>query len=112
MEIKEGKCGDVKIIGLHGRLDAATSPGVEKRLLALVAQSETRIAFDLSALSYISSLGLRVLLVVAKQVQVGGGRLALATLNDSVREIFELAGFTQLFSVFQTIDEAVAYCAG
>ncbi len=112
MEIKEEKQGDVKIIGLRGRLDAATSPGVEKRLLALVTQGEVRIAFDLSGLSYISSMGLRVMLVVAKQVHAGGGKLALATLSDSVRDIFNLAGFTQLFSVFQTVDEAVAYCAG
>ena len=111
MDIKEEERSGVRIIGLHGRLDAATSPGVEKRLLALVTEGEVRIAFDLSGLSYISSLGLRVLMVVAKQVQTGGGKLALATLNDSVREIFNLAGFTHLFSVFQTVDEAVAYCA-
>ncbi len=112
MEIKEETRGDIKIIDLHGRLDASTSPGVEKQLLALVAQGQVRIVFDLSGLSYISSLGLRVLMVVAKQVHTGGGKLALATLNDSVREIFSLAGFTQLFAVFQTVDEAVAYCAG
>jgi len=112
MEIKEENRGEVKIIGLRGRLDATTSPGVEKRLLELVAQGEVRIAFDLSGLSYISSMGLRVLMVVAKQVQTAGGKLALATLSDSVREIFNLAGFTQLFSVFQTVDEAAAYCAG
>lgn len=112
MEITEEKRGEVNIIGLRGRLDATASPGVEKRLLALVAQGKVRIAFDFSGLSYISSLGLRVLIVVAKQVQAGGGRLALATLNESVRDIFNLAGFTHLFSVFQTVDEAVAYCAG
>jgi anti-anti-sigma factor len=112
MEIKEEKRGDVRVIGLRGRLDATTAPGVEKRLLALVAQGEVRIAFDLSGLNYISSLGLRVLMIVAKQVQTAGGKLALATLNDSVREIFNLAGFTHLFSVFQTLDEAEAYCAG
>ncbi len=112
MEIKEEKRGEVKIIELRGRLDAVTSPAVEKRLLTLVAQGEARITFDLSSLNYVSSLGLRVLMVVAKQVQTGGGKLALATLNDSVREIFNLAGFTHLFAVFQTVDEAVAYCAG
>jgi anti-anti-sigma factor len=112
MEIKEEKRGEVKVIGLRGRLDATTSPSVEQRLLAMVAQGEVRIAFDLSGLSYISSMGLRVLMVVAKQVQNSGGRLALATLNDTVREIFNLAGFTHVFSVFQTVDEAAAYCAG
>jgi len=112
MEITEEKRGEVKIIGLRGRLDAVTSPSVEKRLLDLVAQGEVRIALDLSELIYISSIGLRVLMVVAKQVQTGGGRLAIAALNDSVDEIFKIAGFTQVFSVCQTLDEAVTYCAG
>jgi anti-anti-sigma factor len=111
MEITEEKRGKVQIIGLRGRLDAVTSPDVEKRLLAMVAQGNVRIALDLSGLSYISSLGLRVLMAVAKQVRAGGGRMALATLTDTVQEIFKLAGFMELFSVFQTVDEAAIYCA-
>ena len=112
MEITEEKRGNVNIVGLHGRLDGTTSPGVEERLLALTAQGEVRIAFDLSGLSYISSAGLRVLMLVAKQVRSGGGRLALAALTDNVHEIFKIAGFTQLFSVYQTLDEALTHCAG
>ena len=112
MEITEEYRGEVKIIGLNGRLDAITSPSVEKRLLALVAQGDVRIALDLSGLSYISSSGLRVLMAAAKQVQAGGGRLALAALSGTVHEIFKIAGFTQEFSVYQTLDEAVTYCAG
>jgi len=112
MEIAEEKRGEVKIIGLRGRLDATASPEVERQLLALVAQGEFRVAFDLSGLSYISSSGLRVLMAVAKQVQTHGGRMALATLNRNVREIFRIGGFMELFSVCQTLDEAVALCAG
>ena len=112
MEITEEKRGEVIVIGLRGRLDAVTSPSAEKRLLALISQANTRIVLDLSGLSYISSLGLRVLLTVAKQVRAGSGRLALAALNGTVLDILKLAGFTELFSVFQTPDEAAAYCAG
>ena len=110
MEITEEKHGKVNIVGLRGRLDALTSPDVEKRLLVIVAQSDVRIVLDLSGLSYISSLGLRVLMAVAKQVQAGGGRMALSALSGSVQEIFKLAGFTELFSVYQTVEEAAAYC--
>ncbi len=111
MEITEEKRGGVMLIGLRGRLDAVTSPSVEKKLLALVAEGDVRIALDLSELSYISSLGLRVLMTVAKQVQTGGGKLALAALSDTVHEIFKIAGFTELFSVYQTLDEAATACA-
>ncbi len=111
MEITEEMRGEVKIIGLCGRLDAATSPGVEKRLLALVSEGNIRLALDLSGMNYISSLGLRVLITVAKQVHSGGGKLAFAGLGSSVYEIFKLAGLTELFSVYQTLDEAVTHCA-
>lgn len=112
MEITEEKRGEVEIIGLRGRLDAVRSPGVEKRLLALVSEGNVRLALDLSGMSYISSLGLRVLIAVAKQVQTAGGKLALAALSDNVHQIFKIAGFSELFCVYQTLDEAVTYCAG
>ncbi len=111
MEISEETRDAVKIIGLRGRLDAVTSPVVEKQLLALASQGVPRIALDFSGLVYISSIGLRILMTVAKQVQTGGGRLAIAALNDNVHEIFRLAGLTELFSLYPTLDEAAAYCA-
>lgn len=112
MEVTEQKRGEVKIIELRGRLDAIVSPDVERRLLALVAQGETRMVFDLSGLSYISSTGLRVLMAVARQVQAARGKLALASINENVHGIFKIAGFTELFSEYQTIEGAVIYCAG
>ena len=112
METVEEKRGGVKVVGLCGRLDATTCPDVEKRLLTLVDEGEVRIAIDFSGLSYISSAGLRLLMLVAKRVQASGGRLALAALNDNVHEIFKISGLTQLFYMYQTVDEAATYCAG
>jgi anti-sigma B factor antagonist len=112
MQIIEDKKGDVKIIGLCGRLDASTSPSVEKQLLALMDQGEIRIVFDFSELTYISSLGLRVLIFVAKQVQKAGGKLAIAAPSNQVYEIFKIAGFTSVFSIYPTREEAVIHCAG
>ena len=111
MQITEDKRGSVKLVALCGKLDANTSPGVEKRLLALVDEGESRIAFDFSQLTYITSIGLRVLMVVAKQVQKSGGKLAVAAVSDQVYEIFTIAGFHSVFSIYPTIDEAVAHCA-
>lgn len=112
MEIKEEKRGNVKIVGLRGRLDANTSPSVEKQLQAFMDQGEKRLVFDLSELTYISSVGLRVLIVVAKDIQKVNGKLALARLNERIHEILKIAGFTRIFSIYPTCEEAVAYCAG
>jgi anti-sigma B factor antagonist len=107
MEIREDKKGDVKIISLRGRLDAITSPSVEEKLISLLNQGERRLVLDFSDLIYISSVGLRVLVLVAKNLQKTKGRLALAALNKHVHEIFRIAGFTTIFSVYPTCDEAV-----
>lgn len=109
MEIKEEKRGDIKIIGLSGRLDAQTSPGVEERLINILNQGERRLVIDFSNLTYISSVGLRVLVSLAKNVQKTKGKLVLAALNNHIQEIFTIAGFTSIFSIYPTCDEAVAH---
>jgi anti-anti-sigma factor len=108
MEIKEEKLGEVKIVALHGSLDAATSGGAEKRLQSILAQGEQRLVVDMTGLTYISSMGLRVLIIVAKDLQQSGGRLALAGLSPHIHEVFRIAGFTRIFSIFPTPGEAAA----
>ncbi len=109
MEIKEEKRGDVKIVGLHGRLDAETSPSVEKWLMDLLGQGEQRLVLDFSELTYISSSGLRLLIQVARNLHKTNGKLALAALSDHVREIIKITGFTSILSIYPTREEAVAY---
>ncbi len=111
MEIKEESRGNVKVLGLRGRLDANSSPLVERQLQALLDQGERRLVLDLSGLTYISSLGLRVFIAVAKSIQKVNGKLALSGLNDHIYEIFKIAHFTSIFSIYSRLDEAVAYCA-
>jgi anti-anti-sigma factor len=111
MDIREEKRGKVKIVGLRGRLDANSSQGVENQLLALMNQGEDRLVLDFSELTYMSSLGLRVLMMVAKNIKQVNGKLALSGLNDHIYEIFKIARFTNIFSIYPNCDEAVAYCA-
>jgi anti-anti-sigma factor len=111
MEINIEMRGKVKIVGLRGRLDASSSPVAEKRLQALMDQGEGRLVLDLSELTYISSLGLRVFIQVAKNIQKVNGKLALAGLNDHIYEVFKIARFTNIFSIYPSCDEAAAYCA-
>ena len=110
MEITEETRGKVKIVGLRGRLDANSSPLVEKQLQTLTNRGEDRVVLNLSELTYISSLGLRVFIAVAKNIQKANGKLALAGLNDHIYEIFKIARFTNIFSIYPTCDEAVAHC--
>jgi len=111
MEIKEKKQGNVKIVELRGRLDASSSPDVENQLLGFINQGEDRLVLDFSELTYMSSLGLRVLMMAAKNIEKVNGKLALAGLNDHIYEIFKIARFTNIFSIYPSCEEAVAYCA-
>ena len=110
MEIKEQRQGDVIILEPAGRLDSLSGRAFETRLLAALDQSGA-VVVDGAALEYISSAGLRVLLVAAKQNRSGGGRLALAALRENVREVFDISGFSAIFAIYSTVAEAVAALA-
>jgi len=107
MEIKEEKLKDTHLIQVEGRLDAATSGEFEKAVMARIDEGETRILFDLSALVYVSSAGLRVFLVTAKRLTRQSGKMALCCLQDHVKEVFEISGFTSILSIFPNRDSAV-----
>ncbi len=76
--------------------------------MGLLNQGERRLVLDFSDLVYISSIGLRVLVLVAKNLEKTKGKLALAAPNQHIYEIFKIAGFTSIFPIYPTCDEAVA----
>ncbi len=112
MQILEEKKGDVKVVVVRGRLDANTSPLLEQKIQQILNQGENRLALDFSELIYISSLGLRVLIVAAKNLQKINGKLGLAALNEDILGVFKMAGFTRVFSIHPTLEETIQYCAG
>lgn len=88
-----------RIAILSGRLDSATSGGFEKRLLELFETPGARVLLDFTALDYISSAGLRVILMGAKRAKQTQGRLVLCGLRPDVREVFEISGFLKIIDV-------------
>jgi len=107
MEIIEKKIGSISIIALGGRLDAYASSDVEQKLNALVDADEVRLVVNLERLDYISSSGLRVLLTSLKKVRKREGDIKLACMKPLIKEVFDVAGFSQLFSIYDLEDVAV-----
>lgn len=107
MEIREQSQGNIIILEPVGRLDSLSCREFEARLLAALEQCGS-VVVDCAALDYISSAGLRALLVAAKRNRTSGGRLVLATLRDSIREVFDISGFTTIFAIHPTAAAAVA----
>lgn len=99
----------VQQVTLKGRLDSVTSSGLEKSLQPLFEAASTRTLVDFSALSYVSSAGLRVILMAAKRAKQSQGKLVLCGLLPHVREVFEISGFLKILDVVDDRAAAVAH---
>lgn len=108
IEIREERTGGVLIVSPEGRLDTNTSPQLEKRLLQHLAAGERSLLVDMAGIGYISSAGLRVLLLVAKRLREISGRVVLCSLGSAVRQVFELSGFLAVLDVEASREAALA----
>lgn len=103
LDIKEEKLDEITALGLKGRLDTDTAADLELAVQDLIDAGADHFIVDLAGVGYVSSAGLRVLLMLAKKVD-GNGSLRLCGLNPTVRQVFDVAGFTQLFKIFPDRD--------
>ena len=85
-------------VALSGRLDTTTAPELEKELRALLPETNV-LALDFAALDYISSAGLRVLLVAQKEMNKKNGQMTLTHVNATVMEVLEVTGFTDILTI-------------
>ncbi len=108
METSQTHAEGVVIINAQGRIDSNTAKAFEDRLLGAIATTDPRMVVDCSQLDYVSSAGLRVLLMAAKRVKAAKGMLALAGLKPHVQEVFDVSGFSSIFSIQAGRDAAVA----
>lgn len=98
----------VNIFALSGRLDAVASQHALERPRASITSGARKILLDMAEVTFMSSSGLRALLLLRKDLLAHGGELRLCALRPQVHEVFELTGFTQVFAIHQTREEALA----
>src|SRR5690606_18220686 len=96
------------VVAIVGSLDSATSPQAQAALEAAVTGGARKIAIDFTKLDYISSAGLRVMLGTAKQLSAKNGALRLFGLNQTVKEVFDISGFSKILAVMPGEAEALA----
>ncbi|MHA7819559.1 MAG: STAS domain-containing protein [Erythrobacter sp.] len=107
MQISEEFHGDVLVVSASGRIDSNTAGELEAVLPDRV-QTQDATVMDLTDVAYVSSAGLRVLLKGAKTARATGHRLALAGLNASVQEVFDISGFSSIFTIEPDVEKALA----
>jgi anti-anti-sigma factor len=106
MEILEQVANGTMIFSIVGRLDTTNYLQLEKKLMEAIDGGNDRIVIDCNKMDYVSSSGLRVFLMALKKVNLTKGRFILTGLQETIREIFEIAGFNSIFEILKTNKEA------
>ncbi len=107
MEIIEEKHEAISIFKLNGRLDSNTSQGFEKKIFDAISDGSKNMIVDFKDLDYISSAGLRVILKATKALNREEGKIMLCSMQDYVKEVFEIAGFDSFLPIVGSMDEAL-----
>ncbi|HEY0722464.1 MAG TPA: STAS domain-containing protein [Pyrinomonadaceae bacterium] len=111
MESTIQTCANVVIIQVEGRIDHSTAPAFGSVLLPHVegcAGDEKKLLVDLSKVNYMSSAGLRVLMIAAKGCRKQEGKVVLAGLQPSVREVFKIGRFDMVLETYPTVRDALS----
>lgn len=98
---------DVTVVSMTGSLDALTAEVLTAAFSEQVSSGNTRLVASCSGLEYTSSAGLRVLLATLKETRQRGGDLRLAEVQDKVRRVLDLSGFTGILKCYPDVNSAV-----
>jgi anti-anti-sigma factor len=106
MELRVEDHGDACVIFVKGRIDTANSDQFLQRVQESLLTAPKSVIIELSELEYVSSAGLRSLMVIGKKVGANGGKLCCCAMQEMVGRVFEIAGFARLIKTYGTLDEA------
>jgi len=108
MEVNTALDGDVAVLHIVGRIDGTTTNRLDQAIATVMDGGNRRIIFDLTEVDYVSSAGLRTILMAAKRANAGGGCIALFGLQPAVEEIMTTSGFTSIVELCASESDARA----
>lgn len=106
--IDEREQQGIVVFALEGRVDTQGAVAMDTTLHAAVGEGKTRMILDMSRVTYISSAGLRTLADVLTRTTNAGGDLKLVSVNPRVARVLEIIGFMNFFSIYDSVQAAVA----
>ncbi len=107
MEITLEKQDAISVFKLNGRLDSNTSQGFEEKIFNAITDGSKQMVIDFKDIDYISSAGLRVILKATKALNREKGKIMLCSMQDYVKEVFEIAGFDAFLPIVEDQEEAL-----
>jgi len=108
MQIRIEQQAHVTVVAVTGSIDALTAEALTSALHEQVLSGNTHLVASFHEVEYTSSAGLRVLLATLKEARQHGGDLRLASVQERVRGVLELSGFTSILKLYPDVEQAVA----
>lgn len=111
MDIASRRLADVVVVAPVGPIDHPNAQDLERALAPVLARDATgtsALVLDLGSVGYVSSMGLRLLMVAARELRARNARIAVAALQPVVAEIFDIARFTHVLEIFPTVRDSLA----
>jgi anti-anti-sigma factor len=105
MEAEVEEKGDVVVVRVLGRLDAASSPQLEKKISSIIESGHFKLVMNLAGVDYLSSAGMRLMLSISKKLKSLEGKVVACSLNEEVMEVIKMAGFHQVLELYSTEEE-------
>jgi len=97
---------NIVIITIEGSIDSKTAGDLQSQIMGTVAETNN-VLLDLSGVSYVSSAGLRVLLMIYRQIKSKNGKVILVGVSEEIRDVMSMTGFINFFEITDTIENAL-----
>ena len=108
MEMTTERRDGVLVLGVQGRIDGTSVASFEQAVAVAIAADDRAVVLDLGALHYLSSSGLRAILLIGKTLWEQDGYFALCSVSEPVREVFEISGFDRIIAIHPSLEPALA----
>ena len=112
MEVRTQRENGTLITEVSGRIDGATAREFEVAVRSAMREDDAAVIMDLEGVSYVSSAGLRAILLIAKELGRREAKLALCSLSESIHDVFEVSGFGDIVRIHANRAEALSKVGG
>jgi anti-sigma B factor antagonist len=102
----------IEVVDVEGEIDIYTAPRLRELLIDLVTQNNYQLIINLDEVGFLDSTGLGVLVGSLKRVRAHDGSLDLVCTRERILKIFKITGLTKVFSIYDTVDQAIAATKG
>jgi anti-anti-sigma factor len=99
MEIQKERVGDVSVVTASGRLDGIYSTAFAKEVGELITGPSPKILIDFTEIDFVTSAGIRAVLLLIKKAKVSGAAFALCGVNEQVREVLDTTGLSPIITL-------------